>query len=341
MAKLGADADAAQGPGVGDPRRRPRPACCSRSPTRRRPSSCPDRAGRRQARRLDPPRVRHARSPPPSAPRPPSSPRPGSCSASPPAPTSSCAAKRPSSPSTAPPISPTATGSSNPSAPARRSLWRPQIDTAAGPPGNCRLVSGSEAGSNGPYCCWHLTGRKAFRRYRFERGLVNSVGPRAPECASRFPRNASLPALLFLAGCNRGILDPVGPVGAGRKDDPHQFDRDHAGDHHPDDDRDHRIRLVVPARQPQGDLPSRLGIFGRDRNGRLVDPGADHHAARRHRLDRQPRPRAEQAAQVRRAPPLKVESSRSIGNGCSSTPTRASRPSTSWSSRPERRSISG
>ena len=33
----------------------------------------------------------------------------------------------------------------------------------------------------------------------------------------RFPRNALLPALLFLAGCNRGILDPVGPVGQAEK----------------------------------------------------------------------------------------------------------------------------
>jgi cytochrome o ubiquinol oxidase subunit 2 len=32
-----------------------------------------------------------------------------------------------------------------------------------------------------------------------------------------FLRNAALPALLFLAGCNRGILDPVGPVGKAEK----------------------------------------------------------------------------------------------------------------------------
>ena len=38
-----------------------------------------------------------------------------------------------------------------------------------------------------------------------------------------------------------------------RKADPDQFDRDHAGDHHPDDDRDGRRRLVVPARQQEGE----------------------------------------------------------------------------------------
>ena len=52
-----ADADAAQGPRVGDPRRRPRAACCSRSPRPRRRRTA-GRARRRQARRLDPPRVR-------------------------------------------------------------------------------------------------------------------------------------------------------------------------------------------------------------------------------------------------------------------------------------------
>ena len=61
------------------------------------------------------------------------------------------------------------------------------------------------------------------------------------------------------------------------------------------------------------------------------DPRADHHAARRHRLDRQPRPRAEQAAGVDRTRRSRSRSSRSIGNGCSSIPTRASRPSTSSS----------
>ena len=56
----------------------------------------PDRARRRQARRLDPSRVRACARAPRSEPRPRSSPRPESCSASPPAPTSCCAAKRPS-----------------------------------------------------------------------------------------------------------------------------------------------------------------------------------------------------------------------------------------------------
>ena len=38
-----------------------------------------------------------------------------------------------------------------------------------------------------------------------------------------------------------------------------------------------------------------------------VDSRADHHAAGRHRVDRQPRPRAEQAARIRPCQPLKVE----------------------------------
>ena len=112
-------------------------------------------------------------------------------------------------------------------------------------------------------------------------------------------------ASLLAAGCG-GVLDPVGPVGGAGKADPHQLDRDHARDHHSDDDRDDRLRLVVPARQHQGDLSAGLGIFGRDRNGGVGDPGADHHAAWRNRLDRQPRPRAEQAA-ASKVPPLNVE----------------------------------
>ena len=110
-----ADADAAQGPRVGDPRRRSRPPA-PRACRARRALEHPDRARRRQARRLDPPRVR-ARARRRGRHRPPIVSSPGILLRLAARADQLFAARRPSSPSTARPISPTATGSSSPSAP--------------------------------------------------------------------------------------------------------------------------------------------------------------------------------------------------------------------------------
>ena len=112
---------------------------------------------------------------------------------------------------------------------------------------------------------------------------------------------------MLTSACNRGILDPVGPVGGAEK----QILINSTAI---------MLAIIIPTMiatiafawwfrrgNTQGDVPARLGIFGRDRDGRLGDPGADHHAARRDRLDRQPRSRAEQAAHSRKIPPLKVD----------------------------------
>ena len=148
-------------------------------------------------------------------------------------------------------------------------------------------------------------------------------------------------AALLSAGCNRGILDPVGPVGAAEKQIlinstaimlaiviptiiatvafAWWFRRGNKkAKYRPDWEYSGAIELVVWAH-----------------------PGADHHAARRDHLDRQPRAGAEQAASIGHAAAQGRGRRRSIGNGCSSIPTRASPPSINWSFRPARPSISG
>ncbi|MEJ0007227.1 MAG: hypothetical protein WDM77_12890 [Steroidobacteraceae bacterium] len=52
-----------------------------------------------------------------------------------------------------------------------------------------------------------------------------------------------------LAGCSSALLDPRGPIGRQEKLIPHRFDRDHARDRHPGDDRHAGVCLVVPRRQ--------------------------------------------------------------------------------------------
>ncbi len=108
-----------------------------------------------------------------------------------------------------------------------------------------------------------------------------------------------LAACLALSACNRGILDPVGPVGQAEK----------------------TILINSTAIMLAIVIPTMLATVafawwfrrGNSKATYLPDweysgaiemvvwaiPAADHHAARRHHLDRQPRPRAEQAARIR------------------------------------------
>ena len=90
------------------------------------PVEHPDRGRRRQARRLDPPRVRPRARRRRSAPGRRSSPRPASCSASPPAPTNCCAAQKAKLTVDRAAYFSHRNWVSSPSAPARRSLWQPQ-----------------------------------------------------------------------------------------------------------------------------------------------------------------------------------------------------------------------
>ena len=144
-------------------------------------------------------------------------------------------------------------------------------------------------------------------------------------------------ASLLTAGCNRGILDPVGPVGSAEKPIlinstaimlaiiiptmiatiafAWWFRRGNSkATYRPDWEYSGAIEMVVWA------IPALTVML----LGGIAWIGS-------------PRPRAEQAAQVGGASRSRSTSSRSIGSGCSSTPTRAWRPSTSWWFRQARR----
>ena len=148
-------------------------------------------------------------------------------------------------------------------------------------------------------------------------------------------------ALTQLMGCSDlGILNPAGPIAAANREIllnalaimlvivvPTIIGT--AG-----------LRLVVPRLQHQGALPAGLRLFRAHRAHRLVDSPPGHPVSRRRDLDRLARARPIDADHVVRASRSRCRSSRSIGSGCSSIPTRASPASTSSSSRPACRSIS-
>ena len=160
-----------------------------------------------------------------------------------------------------------------------------------------------------------------------------------PASALRIVAAAGL--FLLASGCNRGILDPVGPVGAAEKTIlinstaimlaiiiptmiatvafAWWFRRGNTkATYRPDWEYSGAIEMVVWA------IPALTIML----LGGITWIGS-------HDLE------PSKPLDFRRSRRSRSKSSRSIGNGCSSTPTRASRPSTSWSSRRARRSASG
>ena len=99
-------------------------------------------------------------------------------------------------------------------------------------------------------------------------------------------RLAPFGAALLLGGCDLGVLDPKGPIGAANL----QILLDSVAIMLaivvPTIVAIARRRLVVPIFQRQSDLSARLRIFRRARVDRLGDSGPDHHAFGRRRLDR-------------------------------------------------------
>ena len=167
-----------------------------------------------------------------------------------------------------------------------------------------------------------------------------SAWQRSSRCSLPLRISMALIPLLSLTGCSGGVLDPQGPIGAANLQDPAQRAGDHAGDRGADDRRDAGLRLVVSRLNTRATISARLGLFRQDRTGGLVDPAPRHHVSRRRDLDRLARARSVQADRVAEPSRSRSRSSRSIGNGCSSTPSRASRASTSSSSPPACRCIS-
>ena len=162
------------------------------------------------------------------------------------------------------------------------------------------------------------------------RGIGNSIHLKLLVCrwcdcpALKRPKLFSLIAnaatlLLLLAGCSGGVLEPQGPIGAANIQIllnalgimlvivvPTIIAR--AG-----------FRLVVPRFQHAGALPARLRLFRPHRAHRLGDPAPGHLVSRRRDLDRRRTISIPSSRSKRRKSRSRCRSSRSIGNGCSST----------------------
>ena len=121
----------------------------------------------------------------------------------------------------------------------------------------------------------------------------------------------------------------------------------------PDQRRRHHVAIVVPtiiaalafawcfrASNTKAQYLPELVLFRPDRAGGLVHSDPDHHVPRRRDLDRLSRARSRSGLCRPRTRRSRCRSSRSTGSGCSSTPMRASRASTSWWFRPACRCIS-
>ena len=152
-------------------------------------------------------------------------------------------------------------------------------------------------------------------------------------------RIAAIGSALFLSGCDGGVLDPQGPIGAAERTILLDALAIMLAIIVPTIVATLCIRVVVPRSQHEGALSSRMGLFRTARAGGLVHSASDDHVSRRYHLDRFARARSAAPPQ-RTASRSMFRSSRSTGNGCSSTPSSGSRPSTSSLFRPERRCTS-
>ena len=127
-------------------------------------------------------------------------------------------------------------------------------------------------------------------------------GGRCRQAAGRpRSRGSMMVAPVLLTGCEPGVLDPAGPVGIGRKDDPARLTGDHARDRGADDRWRPRLRLVVPRIEHAGEVSAGLRVFGPAGVDRLGHPAADDHAAGRRGLGRLARAGSGRAAGVEAA----------------------------------------